>query len=120
MECDFQPAGTKNGKRIFRCANTGCTNAVYSEDGKIGPAKCKSKVVGEAIERAKEKYPCPYRGELTSDTVRGCGCHVSKWQKQLYACEIHGECVLLKLAKLPGQINCQGCATRPASVHADQ
>ena len=57
----------------------------------------------------REKLPCRHRGEKTGEMLAGCGCHASEWKKELYACALYGECVLLQIKKLPSKRNCQSC-----------
>jgi len=108
-QCTFRQREAEKDTDIYRCTNPGCTNAVRSKSAeRIRPARCQSPIIAEALER-KGVGPCIHRGELTGESVKGCGCGVPDWRKQYHACAVHEKCVLLRLAKRPGVRSCEGC-----------
>ncbi len=80
-----------------------------------GTIKDEGSIIAKKLKEVGLDKPCPHRGELTGETVSGCGCGVPAWRKQIYQCEIHTECVLMRLPKLPSQTNCQNCDQRPTA-----
>lgn len=75
-----------------------------------GSVDVSDSLMSEKLREVGIETHCKFLGKKTGKTVRGCGCHVPNWQKQLYQCDVHeGGCVLLKLHRRPSQINCQTC-----------
>jgi hypothetical protein len=98
---------------IYRCLY--CRHGVRTDNPeRIRPSLCKSPVVAERLERAGLSTRCIHRGEPTGERVKGCGCGVATWQTEYHACELHGQCVLLHLAKRPGVKSCEKCGDDPA------
>lgn len=114
MYCDFQQIEPG----VYRCQNKGCTITLrnVTNPARIRASRCLG--VGSTTlwypltedGRNPVKYPCKHLGDLLGEQVKGCGCHVPPWQKELYECEMFAECILIQLKKKPSQRNCQTCS----------
>jgi hypothetical protein len=106
MHCVFDPAEPG----IYRCRY--CRLGIRTDQPeRIRQSRCRQPVIAETIQRAGVGS-CVHRGELTGESVKGCGCGVPAWQTEYHKCKIHGQCVLLHLAKRPGVRSCEKCGDR--------